>query len=133
MLEECIVKLQKDLELKEPLGSAEEGGYALLLDDMKIIISEAEAGFQLMANLGELPSEAQEHFFTKMLRGNLFGQATNKAALGLDENGALILLRAYRPQKCSYREFKEYLEDYINTIDFWKQEIALHKQNPATP
>ena len=130
MLQEFIPKLQKDLELKEPLGREGETGFALLLDDTTITISEVESGFQLMATLGELPTELPELFYAKMLRGNLFGQATSGAILGLDEMGSKLMLRYYYPQKAAYRDFKEKLEDFINTIDFWKLEAKSHQANP---
>jgi hypothetical protein len=129
VLEEHIERLQKDLELKEPLGTEGEG-YSLLLDETRLTISEASSGFQLDANLGELPHDQQENFFSKMLRGNLFFQATGGSVLGLNDMGTHIMLRYYFPYKASYRDFKERLEDFINTIDFWKKEVENHKSNP---
>jgi hypothetical protein len=129
MLEEMRVKLEKDLELKEPLGQEGEG-FSLLLDEIKLTISEASSGFQIQATLGELPPEQVEIFLSKMLRGNLFGQATSGSVLGLDETGTRILLRFYHPYKVKYPDFKGRLEDFINTIDFWKQQIEDHKTNP---
>jgi hypothetical protein len=132
MLEEFAAKLTKDLELKEPLTMV-DGSCALLLDETTVTISEAQAGFQLTASLGEPPSEQIELFMGKMLRGNLFAQATSGSILGLDETGAKIILRYYQPTKSTYRDFKDKLEDFLNMIDFWKQEIASHQANPIAP
>ena len=132
MLEEFVVKLAKDLELKEALKVI-DGSTALLLDEVAITISEAQAGFQFTAFLGEPPSEQIELFLSKLLRGNLFAQATSGSILGLDETGAKIILRYYQPTKSTYRDFKEKLEDFLNTIDFWKQEVISHQANPNAP
>lgn len=130
MLIEFISKLAKDLELKEPFAQGEEGSFTLLLDTTPITICEAQNGFQFSAFLGEPPQEQRELFYAKMLRGNLFGQATNGSTLGLDETGEQLVLRYYSPQKAIYRDFKEKLEDFINTCDFWHQEVTGHQANP---
>lgn len=132
MLEEFIKQLTKDLELKEALALI-DGSCALLLDETTVTISEAQVGFQFTASLGEPPSEQIELFMSKMLRGNLFAQATSGSTLGLDETGAKMILRYYQPTKSSYRDFKDKLEDFLNTIDFWKQEVVSHRANPLAP
>jgi len=130
MLKEHITQLEKELELPYPLG--QEGGdyYALLLENTKIIIEKVLQGFQLSANLGEVGEELQESFFTTMLRGNLFAQATDGSFLGLDETGKNAVLQFFHPEKASYREFKEALEDFMNCVDFWNEQIEEHKKNP---
>jgi len=132
MLEEFMPKLQEDLKQQEPLGSSADGtpSFSLRLDETTITMSEVAPGFELFATLGELPSELQELFLVKMLRGNLFGQATYGACLGLDETGTKMVLRYTYPIKPTYRDFKERLEDFINIIDFWKAEVDSHQKAP---
>ena len=132
MLDEFIPKLNKELELKG-FGAPGQESYGLLLDDTNITISGASSGIQFIANLGDLPSEEPELFFVKMLRGNLFGQATAEAFLGLDNTSNKIILTYYYPYKLDYRNFKEKLEDFINSIDFWKQEMKSHSTSPQLP
>lgn len=127
MLYEYIVKLQKDLELTEPLGREGQESYGLLLDDTTISITDSPPGFQLSATLGTLPAEKSEEFLSHMLRGNLFGQATHGAILGLDETGNNVTLQLNFPQKASYSDFKNAVEDFINTVLFWLSEM---KNNP---
>ena len=127
MLYEYIVKLQKDFELTEPLGQEGQESYGLLLDETRISIRDNPPGFQISATLGTLPTEKPEEFLTHMLRGNLFGQATHNAVLGLDETGNNIILQFNYPKKATYSEFKNAVEDFINTVIFWLSEI---KNNP---
>lgn len=126
MLYEHIVKLQLDLELKEPIGREGQERYNLLLDETTISIIDTPPGFRLTSNLGPMPGEKIEEFLISMLRGNLFGQATNQAVLGLDETGNNVLLQYFHPQSSNYREFHNAVEDFINTVDFWKKEIKGH-------
>lgn len=129
MLYEHIVKLQKQLELSEPLGKEGQSMYGLMLDDITISIIDEPPGFSLSATIGALPSEQVELFLSQMLRGNLFGQATHEAFLGLDETGNNITLQLSHPDAVNYRDFVSSIEDFINAIDFWKNEI----QNPTPP
>ncbi len=131
MLDEFRVKLQKDLELTEPLGSEGSESFSLLFDDTAITIKELLPGFSITATLGAIPSEYQELFFSKLLRANLFFQATAGAVLGLDETGSELTLQYLHPVKASYRDFSAALEDFMNTVDFWKKEMAEHSTNPT--
>ena len=129
MLPEHLKKLAEDLDIKEGL-KPQDGGVSIIFDDAEVFISDAESGFQFSSTFCEIPSEQQELFFAKMLRGNLFFQATNGSTLGLDETGLKLLLRYCHPYKCTYRDLKEKLEDFLNTLEFWKEEVKSHQQNP---
>ncbi len=126
MLYEHIAKLQKDLDLKEPLGKEGQESYALLLDDITISIADQPPGFLLSATLGPVPGDKVEDFLENVLRGNLFGQATHTAVLGLDETGNNVVVQLPHPQAATYREFASAVEDFINTVDFWTKEIKAH-------
>lgn len=126
MLHDFIVKLQKELELKEPLVGDDESNFALALDESIINISEAAPGFKLSCSLEELPTQQVEDFLTMMLRGNLFGQATHFAVLGLDESGNKVILQYHYPNKPTYQEFHNAVEDFINVVDFWQNQIKSH-------
>lgn len=126
MLQEYITKLQKELEFKEPLTGPEEGSYAIGIDDSVMLISEASPGFKISCTLDTLPIQQPEDFMTTMLRGNLFGQATHFAALGLDESGNKVTLQYHFPNKPTYQDFHNAVEDFINVVDYWKNQIKNH-------
>ena len=129
MIEEFIPKLQKDLELEGP--AVKDGDFSLQLENSTITISNAAAGFQLHTTLSDLPADLPELFYIKLLRGNFMHQASANATIGLNETATKIVLQFYSPQKCTYREFKERLEDFINLIDFWRAEIESHRAAPT--
>lgn len=126
MLHEYIVKLQKELELKEPLVGNDESSFALGLDEATINITDSAPGFKITCTLNTIPTVQIEDFFTLMLRGNLFGQATHFAALGLDESGSKVVLQYYHSNKPTYQEFHNAVEDFINTVDYWQAQIKNH-------
>ena len=127
MLKDYVKQLQKELELPEPAAGAEEdASFSLALEDSVISIIDESPGFKLYADLGYLPEQQLEDFLTIMLRGNLFGQATHFAALGLDESGKKVILQYLFENKPSYRDFHDAVEDFVNTVDFWNDQIKSH-------
>lgn len=126
MLPKHIAQLQKDFELEAPLDQDEPGSFSLYIDEVKVTISDLSPGFQFSAKIGLIPSEKVEDFFAHMLRANLFGQATHNAILGLDDIGTTVTVQFFCPKKTEYREFSEALEDFLNTIFFWQNEIKTH-------
>lgn len=126
MLHDFIVKLQKELELKEPLVGDDEASFAIALDEAIINITDSAPGFKISCTLQELPTQQVEEFLTMMLRGNLFGQATHFSVLGLDESGSKVMLQYYFPNKPTYQDFHNAVEDFINVVDFWENQIKNH-------
>lgn len=122
-------QLAKELDLDESMAAAEGGGYTIPLeDDVKINITSASNGnFSFTCALGTCPSSNQEQFFTKALHANLFGQGTHGAKLGLDENGNVLTLSKVMNYNTDYKDFKDALEDFINSVDFWREEARTHK------
>ncbi len=125
MLYDYLITLKKTLDLDEAFPNKEISSYSLVFDENLVTIQEASQGFQFICKLGRLPDSKPLDFMQTMLRGNLFGQATKNAHLGLDETGNEIVIQLYYPQKASSREFLDQFEDFLNAIDFWKNELQL--------
>lgn len=130
MLEEFRSKLQKEMGLEEPFGAAGQENFSLLFDDVKVNVSAAPPGFQISATLGSIPKNEPEIFLVKLLRGNLFFQATAGSILGLDDSGDKVTLQYHYPMQPAYSDFKAVFEDFLNDIDFWKKEMKEHLENP---
>lgn len=126
MLHEFFKKLQTELELKDVQTSDDDSSFAIAFDESIINITDSPPGFKLTCTINTLPIQQQEDFLTLMLRGNLFGQATNFAALGLDESGNKVVLQYYHPVKPTYKDFHNAVEDFINTVDYWQGQIKSH-------
>ena len=123
MLHDHVVKLLQELNV-EGGGSVPRDlpTISLDFDGTAIVMTDAPPGLELSATIGELPEEHREAIFLKLLRGNFLGQATKRAVLGLDEEAKHIVLTAAIPTIRSYREFRDSVEDFINTVAFWKRE-----------
>lgn len=129
MLEQMIEKLAKEFELDgKSLASEVPGAYALPLEEgLTIMISEISNGFQLKCSVAPYPKAREEEFLTQAMLANLFGQGTMGAALGLTMDGNTLTLTLPVDYPVDYKEFREIVEDFINSVDFWHEEALNHK------
>lgn len=120
MLDSFIRQLEKDLEISFP--SSSPGSYVMpISQDLSIEITSLPQGFQCACVIGECPKQKEEIFLEKVLHANLFGLHTKDAVIGLNEDQNLTLLRSVE-NAGDYREFKDILEDFVNTAVFWHDE-----------
>jgi len=126
MLQQFIPKLIKDLELGNmSLASDIPGTYILPLDDLSIYMTDLpDNGFMLKCNIAPYPKEKEELFVTQAMLANLFGKGTRGAILGLNLEGTHVTLTHIFDVPAEYKDFKNTLEDFINTLDYWKEAAA---------
>lgn len=124
MLEKLIPKLIQDLELGNlSLATEVPGTYAFPLDEGLIInLSEIPNGFMLKCHVAPFPKVKEELFATNTLLANLLGQGTRGAVLGLTLDTNVLTLTRTVDYSVNYKDFKEILEDFINSVDFWHDE-----------
>lgn len=129
MLEKHIQKLIEDFELKDTtLASEVPGTYAFPLDDgLTIMISEIPNGLTMKCSVAPYPKVKEEIFSTQAMLGNLFGQGTRGSVLGLTMDGNTLTLTQVVDYNINYKEFRDILEDFINSVDFWRDEALNHK------
>lgn len=125
-------ELSKEWELDKPLPQETPGVYKIPLDEgvsfsITSLIDGNKTGLVLTSNLAAIPKGEEERLYTHALLGNLFGQGTKQSLLGLNESGSLLTLSRYIDYDISFQEFREIIEDFINTMDFWREEILMHQ------
>lgn len=123
MLDAHMAKFQQEMGIERSLQSEIPGTYLLPLDEgLTIQLSSLEEGVSLSCQLLKCPKENQEELYTHLLLANLFGQGTAGAVLALSENGDFLTLSHPIDHALPYKEFKDVLEEFINSVDFWRQE-----------
>lgn len=129
MLESHLKQLQKELELDEPFISQAPGTWVVPLDEgLEVVVTARQPqGFSLESELGELPKEDQESFLDNVMLSNLFGQGTDGAILGLDEKEKNITIAFHSDEDVDYTRFRDILEDFISSVDVWRDEILMQK------
>lgn len=127
MLEKFIPKLVQEMELGDTtLGAGVPGSYALPLDEgLSITMTDIPEGFILKSNVVNLPAAKQENFVTQAMLANLFGQGTRGGILGLSPDGSVLTLTHVVDYPVDYNDFHAILEDFINMVDFWRDETNI--------
>ena len=95
-------------------------------EETTILISEIPRGFELTCSICPCPDKKLEEFFTSALFANLFSQGTEGCSLGLDAEGEMVTLSRAVDYEVDYREFRDMLEDFVNTVTQWQEETAYY-------
>ena len=75
------------------------------------------------SNITACPTEKRELIFTHLMKANLLGDGTGGATIGLDNDEKFLTLSYVMPYESNYENFKEQLEDFVNYLLFWEEEI----------
>lgn len=128
MLSRLMEEYSKELEAEQPLSADNDGTYTVPLDDAVVIsITELNAKIKLTCQVAEVPTIKRQEFMEEALLGNLFGQGATDAIIGISEEGKMLTLTRVIDHEISYKEFSDVLEDFINSIDFWRDEALNFK------
>jgi hypothetical protein len=123
MLSEMVKELYAEWETPVPPQDV-PGIYTVRLEEgvSFTISSYANNGIVLNTAVAEVSPKAGEEFFAHLLYANLFGQGTKGATIGLNESGNLLTLSHLIEYDVNFKEFRDFVEDFINTMDFWRNE-----------
>jgi hypothetical protein len=123
-LESHIQELALTLEIDAP--ALEGGVYNFdFEDDIKVSVKELDLeGYTFDSVVCTIDDELlSEDLLQIMLQGNLFGQLTGGSALALSPEKNEITLKKDCYKILNSKEFIEDFEDFINYVDFWKEEV----------
>lgn len=123
MLSEMVKELYAEWEIPIPPQDV-PGIYTVRLEEgvFFTISSFGSGGVALNSAIADLTPKAGEDFFAHLLYANLFGQGTKGAVLGLNDSGNLLTLSHVIDYDVNFKEFRDIIEDFINTMDFWREE-----------
>ena len=121
MLEAYIQQLAIDLDILDDINDDELDCYTIPIEEgIFVTVQELRPGFNLFATFTMFPQiENTEILSTALMNANLLGRGTGNALIGLDENGKYLTLSQTITYEVNYHEFRDTLEDFVNTIDYW--------------
>lgn len=124
-LERLIEGLAEELKLDAVPQKDKNGVFQLKMGGLaQISLSELEPGVFFSARIIELPKEKnKESLFIYLMKANLMGQGTGGGAIGIDASEKYLTLSHTLPFEVNYKTFRETLEDFLNYIDYWKEEV----------
>ena len=124
MLQKSIKTLCQDLNIKSvPKLDEKKKELTLPFLDFKIIIKELKPGIYFKANICQLPLKKREDLLMRLMQANLIGQGTGGSVIGLDKQEKFLTLSLALAYELNYQDFKEALEDFVNYLAHWKEEV----------
>lgn len=97
-------------------------------DELQIEIKKIEKTLYFYSKITPCPEEKKEDLFSYLMKANLLGEGTGNGAIGLDNNEKFLTLTHKMPYEENYQVFKEAVEDFVNYLFYWEEEIKrFHK------
>lgn len=129
MLDDHMKQLARDFELTAPFASEVPGVYSIPLDEgLSISVTNSpQGGYYVSCPFADIPTSREEEFFNNMLLANLFGQGTNGSVLGITNDGSKLVVSHEIDHELNYVDFRNVLEDFINSVDFWREEVLNYR------
>lgn len=122
MLREFLEKLCKELAINIPKLN-EQKIYPLSLGQELIAIRDLDPGIALQSQVCEVPKKKKEELYIYLMRANLLGQGTGGTRIGLDSNEKFLTLSLGLPYELNYQKFRESIEDFVNYVIYWREEV----------
>ena len=123
MLQDYLEKLCKELAIGVPKLN-EHKVFPFRLGEESIAIKDLSPGISLHALICEPPNKKKEELFIYLMRGNLLGQGTGGSRIGLDSNEKFLTLSLGLPYELNYQIFRETIEDFVNYLVYWREEVT---------
>jgi hypothetical protein len=130
MLDWLLSEFSKQYAISIP-EKDKKGFYSFQFAQFKhpIIIQDLNPGVFFFSRLLPLPIlKEREQFFIHIMKANFLGQGTGGSVLGLERDQKFLTLSLTLTYEVNYPIFREKLEDFLNYIEYWIEEIAAFKQ-----
>lgn len=128
-LDQLMKEMGKAFELKEEIPQIAPDTWQVPVEEGVVItLKELPGGIALSSTIMDAPIGQEEALYEHMLFANLFGQGTQGAILGLDEEGRKLTLSRTIDYDVNYKEFQELFEDFVNSVDFWLEEALTYNK-----
>lgn len=126
-------ELMEDFARRIGLGelkAGEDGTYAFEVDGMELTVTEIPArnAALLLAQVGELPTEAREDLLKLLMRANFTGRGTQGATLSMDPEGdGVFLHRTLSLPAIDCDGFCAAFERFVNTVGLWRRQMRVFR------
>lgn len=125
MFEKLFTSLCGELGIQpEPINPKEPSYRIKLKDSIELTFDDLKPGVAIFSTITPCPSQNREELFIWLMRANLLGQGTGKCRIGLEPQEKHLTLSLGLPYEMKYPTFREKVEDFINYVIYWREEIA---------
>ncbi|CCB89869.1 type III secretion system chaperone [Simkania negevensis] len=128
--ERLLEILAENLHLEAIPQKDKDGIYRLKLPpNFQVGVLELNPGVFFSSLILPIPKEgSKESLFIYLMKANLMGQGTGGGAIGIDPTEKFFTFSQSLPFEMNYQVFKESLEDFLNYITYWQEEIVRFNQ-----
>lgn len=124
MLREQVKRLASELSLPPP-REKEKGSFTFQLSEqVDLNLRDLDPGLSLFSSILPTPQQALEDLFLLLMRANYLGRGTGGAKIALSNDEKSLTLIRNIPYELSYDAFKLSVEDFINYLLYWREEVA---------
>ncbi len=124
MLKNLLEQLQEKFPALETPEEVEVGVYRLEIPPQnKIVVKDLDPGIYYYSQIGPFQAQKKEDLFISLMEANFLGQGTGGSVIGLDKEEKHFTLSCAIPQQLNFLMFKESLEDFVNYLSYWREEL----------
>jgi len=124
VLEQNITQLSEDIGLPPPSGKDANGCFAINFSDtLTVSLKELSPGCTIFSFVAPVPKNNKEEILIHVMKANFSGQGTGEQVMGIDDEEKFLTLSRTISYEINYIKFKETLEDFVNYLSYWKNEI----------
>jgi hypothetical protein len=115
-----------------PAPAGEPSASITVDDRLTLQITALDDGqMTLITPLAGEDKELTPAFARRLLEANFLRRGTREAVFGLAQ-GKPVLLRTLNPGQLTYPEFRQVVEDFVNTADTWAAANAASQASPTS-
>ncbi len=123
MLKNFVDQLCRELGMIPPKLD-EKKGYVMKVGGNVVHVRDLDPGVAAHANICEVPKKRKEELFMWLMRANLLGQGTASTRIGIDADEKFLTLSLGLPYELNYQTFREAIEDFVNYLIYWREEVT---------
>ena len=134
MIESILADLLRYLDISSIKGKDEAEGHHILqvLEHTEVWVKDLNPGCYLRSTISPLISpDDREDFYIYLMKANFLGQGTGGGVISIDPNEKFLILSQTLNYEINYRIFRDKLEDFVNYLDFWREEIQKWESKKA--
>lgn len=133
MFQKLVDQLAEELAIALPKRALRERTQMFpLRKDLVLSLLDLDPGFGMQGDIGPSPEKGREEFLLSFMRANLLGQGTGGSRLGMKDDEKTLTLSLGLPYELSYGELREKVEEFVNYLTYWREELdQLKKREPA--
>lgn len=129
MLQAHLKQFCEEFRLVFPKKKAEKT-YLLKFAKETVGMKDLDPGLSMYAHICKTPKEKREDLFIYLMRANLLGQGTGLTRIGMSPDENFLTLSLGLPYELNYIAFKEAIEDFINYLIYWREEVKKFEEEP---